>query len=198
MAGKRKVYWDSCIFYEWLGKEDVPREKSDGIREVLAAVYADEAIVLTSVATHLEVLPQKMNEKDAEADSRYLALFDAEKFFEFQVSTNVILLAREIRDYYYRPEIPAVPRTKTSPAQPRRPAKMMDLGDCIHLATAIIEKADEFHTRDNSDKKGKIPLLNLYDYSGIPSVCGKYPLTITSPLAIQGTLDVDIQQPQPK
>lgn len=192
MAGKRKVYWDSCIFYEWLGKENVSRDKSDGINEILASVFAEEAIILTSVATHLEVLPQKLNEKDAEAEAKYLSLFDAEKFFEFQVTTNVILLAREIRDYYYRPEIPAIQKTKSSPAQDKKPAKLMDLGDCIHLATAIIEKADVFHTRDNTTKKGKIPLLSLYDFDGVPSVCGRYPLTIASPLATQWTLDVDI------
>lgn len=194
MTGKRKLYWDSCIFYEWLGKEDVPREKSDGIREVVASVEAQEAIILTSAATHLEVLPQKMTAKDADAERDYLSLFDAEKFFEYQITTNVILLAREIRDYYYKPEIPAVPKSKGSPAQARQPAKMMDLGDCIHLATAIIERADEFHTRDDSTKKGKIPLLTLYTYSGIPSVCGKYPLKILSPIAKQGTLDVDVKQ----
>jgi hypothetical protein len=198
MAGKRKLYWDSCIFYEWLGKENVPREKSDGIGEVLASVEALEAIILTSSATHLEVLPQKMNEKDAAAESAYLSLFDAEKFFEYQIGTNVILLAREIRDYYYRAEVPAVPKSKGVAAKPRQAPKMMDLGDCIHLATAIIEKADEFHTRDAAANGGKIPLLTLYDWSGVPSVCGKYPLTITSPIAKQGTLDVDIKQPKPK
>lgn len=198
MAGKRKLYWDSCIFYEWLGKEDVTREKSDGIKEVIASVESQEAIILTSSATHLEVLPQKMTEKDAEAESTYLSLFDAEKFFEYQIGTNVILLAREIRDYYYRAEVPAVPKAKGVIAKPRQPAKMMDLGDCIHLATAIIEKADEFHTRDAAAKGGKIPLLTLYDWSGVSSVCGKYPLSITSPIAKQGTFDVDIEQPKPK
>lgn len=198
MPVKKKIYWDSCIFYEWLGKEDVPREKSDGIKEVLASVEAQEAIILTSSATHLEVLPQKMTEKDAAAESAYLSLFDAEKFFEYQIGTNVILLAREIRDYYYRPAVASVPKSKGVNAIPAQPAKMMDLGDCIHLATAIIEKADEFHTRDASDKKGKTPLLTLYAWSGVHSVCGKYPLTIISPIAKQGTLDVDVRQAKPE
>lgn len=188
---KKKFYWDSCIFYEWHGKENVPREKSDGIREILVSVETNECIILTSSATHLEVLPQKMHEKDDDAERNYLSLFDAEKFFEYQITTNVILLAREIRDYYYRAEVPAIPESKGFPGKARKPAKMMDLGDCIHLATAIIEKADEFHTRDDSSKKGKIPLLTLFAWSGVPSICGKHPLKIISPLAMQGTLDVD-------
>ena len=197
MAGKKKFYWDSCIFYEWLGKENVPREKSDGILEILACVDALEGIILTSSATHLEVLPQKMHEKDNDAESAYLALFDAEKFFDYQITTNVILLAREIRDFYYRAEVPAVPKSRTAPAKPRIRAKMMDLGDCIHLATAVIEKADEFHTRDDSSKKDKIPLLSLYDFSGVPTICGKHTLKIMSPLAKQGTLDVGPPQRAP-
>ncbi len=67
----------------------------------------------------------------------------------------------------------------------------MDLGDCIHLATAIIEGASEFHTRDDNKKGAKIPLLSLYSFSGQSKVCGKYELEIKEPIAIQGTLDVD-------
>jgi predicted nucleic acid-binding protein len=197
------IYWDACIFYEWLGKETVSREKSDGIKEVLDVNDEGKNTIITSVATHLEVLPKKLEAKDAEAEAKYLSLFDAEKFCEMQVSTNVILLAREIRDYYHRPFVPgkpgvkAIPATKDTPAVPgvkevkAIPAKMMDLGDCIHLATAIIEGASEFHTRDNDSKGSKIPLLSLYSFSGQSKVCGKYELEIKEPIAIQGTLDVD-------
>lgn len=160
--------------------------------------------IITSVATHLEVLPQKLDEKDDEAEAKYLSLFDAEKFCEIQINTNVILLAREIRDYYYQPFVPGRPGTKAEPAKDGAPAvpaipevnavpcKMMDLGDCIHLATAIIEGAAEFHTRDNDKKGSKIPLLSLYEFSGQSKVCGKYDLEIKEPLAVQGTLDVEI------
>jgi len=227
MSSERTIYWDACIFYEWLGNENVSKEKSGGLKEVITENEIGGNIIITSVATHLEVLPQKLEAKDPAAEEKYLALFDAEKFFEIQISTNTILLAREIRDFYYRPpvpevpavkavagrsfvpaveyqvatsttpeieakpEIPAVDKVEGQPAIPAKSAKMMDLGDCIHLATAIIQDAKEFHTRDNDDKGMKIPLLRLYDFSGVDSVCGKYPLKILSPLAIQGTLDVD-------
>lgn len=177
------IYWDACIFYEWLGKEDVSREKSGGIKEVLDVNDEGKNTIVTSVATHLEVLPQKLGTKDIEAEAKYLSLFDAEKFCEIQISTNVILLAREIRDYYYRPPVAGKPGVKSIPATKDKPAvagvreikavsaKMMDLGDCIHLATAIIERASEFHTRDNDSKGSKIPLLSLYSFSGQSKVC---------------------------
>jgi hypothetical protein len=144
-----------------------------------------------------------MDSKDNEAEEKYLSLFDADKFCEIQISSNVILLAREIRDYYYRPFVPEKPSVKAEPATKKKPAvagvrevnpvpaKMMDLGDCIHLATAIIEDASEFHTRDDDSKGSKIPLLSLYSYSGHSKICGKYELEITEPIAIQGTFDVE-------
>ena len=67
---------------------------------------------------------------------------------------------------------------------------MMDLGDCLHLATATLNGVDEFHTRDKDKKGGKVPLLKLYEVSGTPKICGKYDLKIVSPEAEQGRLDV--------
>lgn len=199
---KGTIYWDACIFYEWLGKEGVAREKSDGIKEVLDSNERGDNTIITSVATHLEVLPQRLDEKDKEAEATYLTLFDAEKFSEIQIDRNIIMLAREIRDYYYRPSTPAVAGIKGSPATkdkpairevkpiPAVPAKMMDLGDAIHLATAIIHDAKQFHTRDDDSKGSKIPLLSIYEYSGQTKVCGKYELAFVSPIGNQGTMDV--------
>ncbi len=64
----------------------------------------------------------------------------------------------------------------------------MDSGDAIHLATAVIMDADEFHTRDDKSKGTKVPLLGLYEYSGEDKVCGKYPLRIVSPESSQGEM----------
>jgi hypothetical protein len=50
---KGTIYWDVCIFYEWLGKETVSREKSDGIKEVLDVNDEGNNTIITSVATHL-------------------------------------------------------------------------------------------------------------------------------------------------
>ncbi len=178
MASKQVLYWDACIFYEWLGKEQVEIVKKDGVSEILKNVDKGEAIIITSVVTHLEVLPTKLTQKDASDEDDYLALFDAKKFHEIEISANVLLRAREIRDYYYKPA-----------ADDGTGGKMMDLGDCIHLATATLHAADEFHTRDGAKKGSKVPLLKLYELSGDTKLCGKYDLPIVSPEADQGRLD---------
>ena len=178
MVSKATFYWDACIFYEWLGKEAVSASKKDGIQEILDANEKGENIIVTSVITHLEVLPRKIGEKDSSAEEDYLALFDAVHFHEIELNANIILRAREIRDYYY------------SPLSADGGYKMMDLGDCLHLATATLNGVDEFHTRDKDKKGGKVPLLKLYEVSGTPKICGKYDLKIVSPEAEQGRLDV--------
>lgn len=177
MGSKPTYYWDACIFYEWLGKEPVAAVKKDGIQEILTENEKKQNLIATSVISHLEVLPRKLGEKDASDEEDYLALFDGVHFHEIELNANIILRAREIRDYYY------------SPLSADGTYKMMDLGDCLHLATATINGVDEFHTRDNDKKGGKVPLLKLYEISGSPKVCGKYDLKIVSPEADQSRLD---------
>lgn len=178
MGSKPTYYWDACIFYEWLGNEAVTAAKRDGVKEIIGANDKKENLIVTSVISHLEILPRKLGEKDVSDEQDYLALFDGEHFHEIELNANIIQRAREIRDYYYSPLADGK-------------YKMMDLGDCIHLATATINRVDEFHTRDSDRKGRKVPLLKLYEISNTPKVCGKYELKITSPEAEQGALDYD-------
>lgn len=177
MASKATYYWDSCLFYEWLGEEDVTPQKRVGLQDILDANEREENLIVTSVIAHLEVLPRKLSEKSASDEEDYLSLFDGVRFHEIEINANIILMAREIRDYYY------------SPLSTDSGYKMMDLGDCIHLAAATINGVDEFHTRDNDRKGSKVPLLKLYDINGNPKLCGKYDLKIVSPESPQGRLD---------
>lgn len=179
MPERRRIYWDSCMFYEVLGNEPVASTKKAAIDELLRENESGENIIVTSVVTHLEVLPAKLDEKGARDEEDYVGLFDAEKFVEIDLSTNIILRAREIRNHYYR-----------APDNDQQGYRMMDVGDSLHLATATIYNVPEFHTRDNKTKKGNIPLLGLYEMFGETSVCNKYPLAIVSPEAAQGQLDV--------
>lgn len=178
MTAKPVNYWDACIFYEWLGKESVSDAKRGGLDEILGDNEQQRNLIITSSITHLEVLPRKLGEKGASDEQDYLSLFDSVHFHEIEVSGNILLRAREIRDYYYSPLASGV-------------FKMMDLGDCIHLATASIYGASEFHTRDRDSKGSKVPLLDLYALSGNPKLCGKYDLAIISPEAKQGNLPYD-------
>lgn len=179
MMSKTAYYWDACIFYEWLGKESVSATKKEAIDEILAANEKKENLITTSVITHLEVLPRKLDEKGAADEQDYLSLFDATHFHEIEINTNIIMRAREIRDFYY------------SPLAEGSGYKMMDLGDCIHLATASINGVAEFHTRDSSRKGAKVPLLKLYELSGVSKLCGKYDLKILSPEASQPRFDYE-------
>lgn len=178
MADKPTFYWDACMFYEWLGNESVSPQKRAGVRAILQDNEREGNVIVTSVISHLEVLPEKLDAKGVDDEADYMALFDAVKFVEIEVGTNVLLRAREIRDHYYRPA-DAAKGTK---------AKVVDLGDAIHLATASIYGATEFHTRDDDNKGVKVPLLGLYAMYGETRLCGKYDLPIVSPEDPQGDL----------
>ena len=177
MAEKPVLYWDSCMFFEWLGEQaSTPTNRKAKVLEIVEANRRRENLIITSVITHLEVLDAKLREKDPAAVEDYNNLFDGEFFADVNIDMNIITRAREIRDHYYRP------KTETSAA------KMMDLGDAIHLAAASIYEVAEFHTRDNDSKKKKIPLLSLYDIYGETKLCGKYDLIIVSPESDQSEL----------
>lgn len=60
----------------------------------------------------------------------------------------------------------------------------------IHLETASIRQADEFHTRDSGKKGIKVPMLKLYEMYGEDRLCGKYDLKTVSPEAEQGSFSV--------
>jgi hypothetical protein len=167
------------MFYEVVGNERVDQRKKDAVKEILDDNKLKKNIIVTSVIAHLEVLPSKVAEKGANDEDDYLALFDAEHFEEIELNTNIILRAREIREYYYSPA-----------DQDGKGFKMMDVGDAIHLATATVRNSPVFHTRDNKKKKGNVPLLELYLNQTIAKVCGKYDLDIISPEAAQGSLGV--------
>jgi hypothetical protein len=173
VTSKPVYYWDACMFYEWLGNEPVASSKRDALQALIEESSKKNNLIYTSVISHLEVVPRKLNDSHAMADQRYTALFDGVHFHEAEISRNILMRAREIRDYYYHPADPALQVV----------AKLMDDGDAVHLATATIFGCTEFHTRDNSDKGVKIPLLRLYDYnrSSTQKVCEKYPLNIISP-----------------
>lgn len=166
------------MFYEVLGDEIVTSEKKEAIEEVLLKNKKYENLIITSVVTHLEVLPSKLEQKHSEGERKYRSMFDGKRFLDYEITRNTLIRAREIREFYYR-----APKLDAS-------AKIMDATDALHLATATLFNVTEFHTRDDNSKGTKIPLVSLYQWSGVDKVCGKYPLKIVSPEHDQGTLDL--------
>lgn len=161
-------YWDTCIFYEFLKDEPVEEEMKQAINDLLLENKQKRNRICTSVVTHNEVLPKRLTQ---EAESAYWEKFNSPVFFDIEADRSVILLSRKIRNYYFK--------TKEADGE----ARLMTTGDSIHLATAIIHEAAEFHTRDNKRKGGVVSLLTLNSISPGGKICGEYDLKIVSPRA---------------
>ena len=154
------------MFCEWLKDEDAPPFRKRAMQRLVRENDQKRNLIVTSVATHIELIPDRL---PSGMDRRYTSQFDGDRMVDCEITHNVVLRAREIRNHYFRP------------ATDEGSAKIMDLGDSIHLATATILGVTQFHTRDNSRKKGKVPLVSLYEWSGDTKICGKYELDIISP-----------------
>ncbi|MCH9853712.1 MAG: PIN domain-containing protein [Alphaproteobacteria bacterium] len=178
MSREKIYYWDSCMFYEWLCDEQKPEEEHAGIKKIILENQKQQNRIITSAITHLEVLPSKLSAKGSNRDD-FSNLFDNTYMGSIDMTPNILWLAKDIRDFYFTPN--------NNNQQSR---KMMDLGDAIHLATAIIYKVDEFHTRDNTKKGGKVPLLTLSAETQSGKICNEYDLSIISPSDNQFDLDV--------
>ena len=162
-TGKRKIYWDTCIFIAWF--YDEPQSDiavTEGMEETVKEVDANKITLITSVVTRTELLENRM---PSDVKAKYDALFNRRNVVMISLDHRISDLSAEIREYY--------------------DAKGTVLGtiDCQHLATAILYGADEFHTLDGSGKKKKGYLIPL---SG--TIAGKYTLKICKPYSIQGGL----------
>jgi predicted nucleic acid-binding protein len=128
MAGKPKYYWDSSAFIVWLvGEEHAPGDLQ-GFDDVTNQVERDKADLFTSEITKLEVLQGRMT---PEQKDRFNRLFQRRNVVVVDMHGRVTQLSIQIREW--NPKI-------SSP-------------DAIHLATAILYEADEFHTTDGGGKR---------------------------------------------
>jgi len=130
----RAYCWDACIFIQhFKTSEPATATQRQAIRRLLALNEKQQNVVFTSSVTHLEVLPKKITRDDDVAEQKYWNMFRSKYFYEVPIDAQVIKLAREIKDFYFR----------ESDAKAQIPYRMMDTGDAIHLATAIVNGADE-------------------------------------------------------
>lgn len=176
-------YWDACIFYEHLREENADAYKKQAISDLLNDNAGNRNRICTSVVTHTEILPRKLG---PEKEKQYWERFGSLYFYDIEIDRSVINLAREIKDFYYVEGTADVGY------------KMMSTGDAVHLATAIINNATAFHTRDNKRRGGNVPLIGLDSSSPHGKICGKYDLRIMSPAATQIGLDLDAKEKSPK
>jgi len=164
------------MFLEKLRNEPVPAGQRTAREKILSENKNSDNVITTSVITHAEAIPKKLTEADKKAADEYMKMFDARKIVDVEIDRNVIELARYIKDFYYKEK------------DDGNGYWMMDTADAIHLATAIINPVDEFHSRDNKKKKGNVPLLTLHEFTDSGKICDKYDLKIVSPEEDQADL----------
>jgi predicted nucleic acid-binding protein len=167
MAGAEPIYyWDTCLFLAWIKDEERPSGEMDGVREIIARSKRRDAKLTTSVITMVEVLSCKL---PAGLDALFVGLM--KRVNKIGVDTKIAGLAHDLRNYYLSRPTEYGGKTFTTP-------------DAIHLATAILYRADEFHTFDTD---GSPKSLGLIPFSG--DVAG-HRLTICKPQAINPGLDL--------
>lgn len=161
-AGKPIIYWDTSVFLAWIKNEDRPNREMDGVNNVATQIHKDHVILLTSTITTGEILDSTLNEL---ARQRFTDLFKRKNFQRASADERVMELTSKIRDYYQQQkDVDQLP-TLTTP-------------DAIHLATAILYGASEFHTFDeNNEKRKRRALLPLNgNVAGYPLVICKPPI----------------------
>ena len=119
-------YWDTCLFLSWLADESRPSSEMDGVREIIERSQRRDCRIMTSVITTVEVLEAKI---PAGVERMFHGLM--KRISRGGVDTKIAQLAHDIRNYYVSRGIMKV---KTP--------------DAIHVATAILNRAEEFHTFD--------------------------------------------------
>jgi predicted nucleic acid-binding protein len=119
-------YWDSCLFLAWLKDEARTSGEMDGVREIIERSRKRDCRIMTSVLTSIEVLEGKI---PAGMDTMFTGLL--KRITRVGIETKVAQLAHDIRNHC------------------AKEGRNIKTPDAIHLATAILNRADEFHTFDD-------------------------------------------------
>jgi predicted nucleic acid-binding protein len=168
MAGAEPIYsWDTCLFLAWIKDEQRKSGEMDGVREVIARARQRNVKIVTSVMTMVEVLQSKL---PVGMDRLFTDMM--KRVHRIGVDTKVAAPAHDIRDHFVQKSAEFGGKTLSAP-------------DAVHLATAILYRATEFHTFDDGGSSSKsIGLLSL---SGN---VGGHKLTICKPMARNPSLDL--------
>lgn len=156
-AGKKVIYWDTSVFLAWLQDEQWEADILDGIELVVRQVHNNQVLLITSVVTDTEVLRCKIPK---EAYAKWEGVFMRKNVKMIVHDQRVGRKSNQIRDCLHSKGVRV-----TTP-------------DSIHLATAIINEADEFHTLDGAGTRARPE--DLIRLNGDPCVEG---LKIITPAA---------------
>lgn len=149
MAGDSPLYyWDTCLFLAWLKDEERKSGEMDGVREVIDRAKRREVRIMTSVLTSVEVLSAKI---PVGLDTLFHGLL--KRINKQGMDSKVASLAHDLRNYYASRPTEYGGKTFSTP-------------DAIHLATAILYRADEFHTFDEEGSSKNLGLLPFSENVG--------------------------------
>lgn len=151
MTGNNPIYyWDTCIFWAWLRNETNRKPgEMEGIHDCLERVKKRQISIMTSVITYTEITSLKL---PAGVETMLEEVMQRPNCAKIGVDMRVAKLARDLRNYYLAKSDIYGGKTIATP-------------DALHLATAILYKANEFHTFDEKDQP-KYKSLGLLRLSG--------------------------------
>jgi predicted nucleic acid-binding protein len=167
MPGSNPLYyWDTCLFLAWIKDEERKTGEMAGVREIVARSKRRDVIIMTSAVTLTEVLTSRLPAGTANLFSGLL-----KRVRVCGVDLKIARMAHDLRDWYIqKPD--------------KYDKKTLSVPDAMHLATAIMYRANEFHTFDNDNGNNSLGLLPL---SG--DVAG-HQLIICKPMAKAPELDL--------
>jgi predicted nucleic acid-binding protein len=167
MPGRRPLYyWDTCLFLAWIQDEQRPSGEMAGVREIIARAKRREVLIMTSVLTTTEALQSKI---PAGVETLFTSLM--QRVERKSIDIKIARLAHDLRDYYVNRSAQSDGKTLSTP-------------DALHVATAIMYRADELHTFDGNGSRKSLGLLPL---SGD---VGGHALVICKPVAQHPELDL--------
>lgn len=170
MAGADPTYyWDTCLFLAWIKDEQRSSGDMDGVREVIDRSKRREVKIITSTLTSVEVLQSRLP-----AGMERLFNDFMKRIQRIGMDSKVAAMAHDIRDYYQQ-------------NKDQNGGKLLATPDAIHLATAIMYRATEFHTFDDGKSGSGVKSLGLLGLSGN---VGGHRLTICKPQARNPGLDL--------
>ena len=170
MAGNNPVYyWDTCVFIAWLKNEKTRKPgEMEAVQNCLERFKKGQLSLMTSVLTVTEITVAKI---PAGIETQLDEVMQRSNFTRLSVDIRVAKLARDLRNHYlidqhYKGNTVTVP-------------------DSLHLATAILYRASEFHTFDENNTP-RHKSLGLLPLSG--NVAGHNLVICKPPMPTQMTL----------
>jgi predicted nucleic acid-binding protein len=114
-----------------------------GVREIVERAKRREAIIMTSVITQTEILQSQLPAGMERLLTGFMRRIQCKS-----VDMKIAKFAHDLRDYYVQRKTENNGKTLATP-------------DALHLATAILYRAEAFHTFDESNGRNSLGLIPL-------------------------------------